>query len=140
MNTIPEHTRPWLTQLIIVGAVKDDVVVGSVCAQVEAESYVARCVPEFRRAIEESIAGGNIHFVPKEIGDLARLAAEEMYEIRRLAHLLREGALTTEAIRQNPLYAHYQEYFDESPRVVELAFQIAIHFGMRGGPPDMGRN
>ena len=139
MNKIPENYRPWLTNLIIVGAVKDDVI-GPVCDQVDAQDYIARCAPDFRRAIQESIGGGQLELSREKVDDIARLAAAEMYEIRRLAHLLREGALTTEAIRQNPLYAPYQEYFDESPRVVDLAFQIAIHFGTAGGPPDLRRN
>ena len=141
MNSIPENLRPWLSQLILVNAVKEDVV-GPTCdhEHLNPIEYVRRCIPDFRKAIEDSIRGGELKLPQGQIDDLARLAAEEMCEIRRLAELLRQKRMTKEFIRQTALYPSYRDYFEKSPRVVNLAIEIAIHFAKGNKPPDPARN
>ncbi len=139
MNSIPPEARPWLAELILVTAVKEDVV-GPIATQVHAPEYLARWLPDFRRAIEESVADGRLQVPPGQLDELARLAALEMHEIRRLHESLHSGQTTRKAVCRSPLYAWYSDYFDESPRVVALALEIAIHFARGGEPPNPQRN
>ena len=60
MNSIPENLLPWLSQLILVNAVKEDVV-GPTCdhEHLNPIEYVRRCIPTSGRRLKTASVEAN---------------------------------------------------------------------------------
>ena len=127
INRIPNQTRSWLSPMILVVAIKEDIV-GPLCAKLDPAKYVPGSIPEFTQLIEAAIAAGKAKVPVAEIDGLARLSAAEMLEVRRVNESVQQGKAPIEAVREMDLYEWYHEYFEWTPRMDAMALHITLIF------------
>jgi hypothetical protein len=139
MNAISPETRKWLEQRILVFVVKEDVN-GPFSPEVNGDVYIANSAPEFREAIREGIKAKEIFIPLEDVDELARRAASEAYVVRGFNEVWLRGEITDKDLRKFPLYSSYREYFERSPRVLALAWDIAGIAAEQMEPPAASQN
>jgi hypothetical protein len=139
MNAISRKTHKWLQQRILVYAVKEDVN-GPFSPEVNRDVQIANSAPEFRKAILEGIQAKEIFIPLDDVDELARRTASEAYIVRGFNEAWLRGEIAKKDLKKFPFYSSYREYFERSPGVLAMAWEIAGVAAEQLEPPAASQN
>ncbi|HZR18722.1 MAG TPA: hypothetical protein VFE51_15630 [Verrucomicrobiae bacterium] len=113
-DSITKDTKAWFGTLMQGLAIRHDLA-GPEIKRVSVETYKQQLIDEITRQAKAAIKAKELELATDDLAGYCTLAAEELIRIRQIRAAHKSGELSTEVLKQLPLYPGFQDYFDENP-------------------------
>jgi hypothetical protein len=120
-----DEIKQWLAVRIL-GLLMAQDMEGRPSAAVTKDQYIQESAGRIRSHVIQAIRIGDISIRQEQIDELCKLAATEAYAVRSLKEARASGRISKRKMRRLPLYRRYQDFLDDSPKLLEIVANALV--------------